>query len=113
MKANSTGLGSSGDFSHGRRLPNGRGRRTGRRRAARPVPHGQPLARRHRVVLRAAVVGVEELLEPLQELKVILEPTLHQSVNGYYLRKKKMEVKKKKEMYYELWAICRESCDDT
>lgn len=94
-KRNSTGLGSgrySGDG--GRRfLGSGGGprRRRGPRRAA--MPHRQPLARRQRVIIsrRVSIVSVIKLLEPLQKLKVILKTTLHQSVNGYYLQKKKVE----------------------
>jgi hypothetical protein len=31
------------------------------------------------------VVGIKELLEPLEELKVVLEPSLHQPVHWDYL----------------------------
>jgi hypothetical protein len=31
------------------------------------------------------VVGIEELLEPLEELKVVLEPSLYQPVHWDYL----------------------------
>ena len=44
-------------------------------------------APRHvRVVVLAAVVGVEELLEPLDELKVVLEAALHQLVDRHDLK---------------------------
>lgn len=56
------------------------------------MAHRQPLALRRRVIVLAAVVRVKELLEPLQELKVILEATLHQFVNGYYLQKKQKRI---------------------
>lgn len=90
-KRNSTGLGSGRYFGNGgRRFLGGGGsarRRRGPRRAA--VPHGQPLARRQRVIIGRRVVCVIKLLEPLQKLKVILKTTLHQPVNGNYLQKKK------------------------
>lgn len=38
------------------------------------------LPRLHRVVMLSVVVGVEELLKPLDELKVVLELSLHQLV---------------------------------
>lgn len=51
--------------------------------AAMPVAVAQlksaPLS--HRIVLAAVIVGVEELLEPLEELEVVLEPALNQFVN--------------------------------
>lgn len=34
----------------------------------------------HRVILLPVIVGIEELLEPLDELKVVLELPLHQFV---------------------------------
>merc|ERR550519_2661916 len=36
------------------------------------------------VVLLAAVVGIEELFEPLQKLKVVLETTFDESIDGHY-----------------------------
>ena len=38
------------------------------------------------IVLCAVPVGVEELLEPLDELKVVLEAALDESVNGHDLK---------------------------
>ena len=32
------------------------------------------------------IVGIEELLEPLEELEVVLEPALHQPVHGNDLK---------------------------
>ena len=39
------------------------------------------LARLHRVVILTVIVGVEELLEPLDKLKVVLELPLYQLVH--------------------------------
>lgn len=47
--------------------------------------HGNAKACLHRIVLLAIVVGVKELLEPLQELEIVLEPTLDQLVHWDYL----------------------------
>ena len=47
-----------------------------------PLTQGLPSPSFHGVVVSVpAVVGVKELLEPLQELKVVLELGLHQLVN--------------------------------
>ena len=45
-------------------------------------PDVQSTSRRDGVIRLSAVVGVEELLEPLNELKVVLEPALHQPIDG-------------------------------
>lgn len=51
--------------------------------AAMPITVAQlksaPLS--HRIVVAAVIVGVEELLEPLEELEVVLETALNQFVN--------------------------------
>lgn len=70
------------------------------------MAHRQPLALRRRVIVLAAVVRVKELLEPLQELKVILEATLHQFVNGYYLQKKQKRISTQTE-FSRYWVQCR------
>ena len=58
------------------------GHPTGRRRGGGHVADGTPERlsppRPHRVVLVKVVVGVKELLEPLDKLKVVLEPALDQ-----------------------------------
>ena len=47
-----------------------------------PLPKGLTTTSLHRVVVTvAAVVRVKELLEPLQELEVVLELRLHQLVD--------------------------------
>lgn len=38
-----------------------------------------------RVIGGALVVSVEKLLEPLQELEIVLKPAFHQLVYGHYL----------------------------
>lgn len=35
-----------------------------------------------RIILLTPVIGIEELLEPLDEFEIILEPSFHKSVNG-------------------------------
>lgn len=86
-------MGSSRDFGDWRRGFLSRGGGGGAGGGGAPVAHGQALALRYRVIFRASIVGIKEFLEPLQKLKVILEPTLHQFVNGNYLQKKKSGVK--------------------
>lgn len=49
------------------------------------------------VVLGSPVVSVKELLEPLQELKVVLESTLHQLVYWHYLRSRHDKAKRKEQ----------------
>lgn len=44
------------------------------------------------LVISPVVVGVEELFEPLQELKVVLEATLHQLVHGNHLGKSRASI---------------------
>lgn len=44
--------------------------------------HILPLSGEQRVVLLAVVVGVEELLEPLHELKVVLKLPFHELLYG-------------------------------
>ena len=52
------------------------------------LTQGLPSPSFHGVVVTVpAVVGVKELLEPLQELKVVLELGLHQLVNLNTLKK--------------------------
>lgn len=53
--------------------------------------HGEPFPLTQRVVIRAPVVGVKELLEPLQEFKVILEAPLHQLVDWHDLMARRAE----------------------
>jgi len=62
------------------------------RRAGQALPrsraeaHGGALAHRAGIVVPAIVIGIEELFEPLQKLEIVLEPTLDQFINGYYLK---------------------------
>lgn len=61
---------------------------------AAPAAHVLPVPGGRRVVLVPLVVRVEELLEPLQELEVVLELALHQFVYRDYLAgKKQAEIK--------------------
>lgn len=39
-----------------------------------------------RIIFSSIVIRIEELLEPLQELKVVLKPALDQLVHGYNLQ---------------------------
>lgn len=50
-----------------------------------PVSHAFSRSSGQSVVLGSPVVGVEELLEPLQKLEVVLEPALDQLVDRHYL----------------------------
>lgn len=49
------------------------------------LAHGYAKASLERIIIPAVIVGVHELLEPLQVLKVVLEPALDQLVHWNYL----------------------------
>lgn len=57
------------------------------------------LPRLHGVVLRPVVVGIKELLKPLDKLKVVLELALHQFVYRNDLKAKRDESKEQ-----EVWT---------
>ena len=40
-----------------------------------------PVASSHRIILTAIIVGIKELLEPLQKLKIVLKFALDQAFN--------------------------------
>lgn len=76
---------------------------SGRGRPAAALAQLGAAARAVPVVLAAVVVGVEELLEPLDELEVVLEAALHQLVHGHDLgqgrrRRRKVAGAKKRMM---------------
>ncbi len=67
------------------------GHRSARRCFAFAGNQRQTFAGSQSVVLFAVVVGVKELLEPLNKLKVVLETTLYQLLYWYYLEKKQQQ----------------------
>lgn len=46
-----------------------------------------PLPRLHRVILLPVIVGVVELLKPLDEIQVVLETAFHQLLHRNYLQR--------------------------
>lgn len=64
-----------------------RNTRGGARRAA-AANDGCVASCLHRIIRAAIIVGIEELLEPLDELKVVLKASLDQSVNRDVLEQK-------------------------
>jgi len=50
------------------------------------VAHLDPAPLGQRIVLATIVIGIEELLKPLEELEVVLETSLNQFINWYDLR---------------------------
>lgn len=55
--------------------------------------HRFAAAHLERVVLVAVIVGIVELLEPLQEFEIVLEAALHQPIDRHDLRETKRETK--------------------
>ena len=113
-----TGCGSFGDAVPGHhggrpRLGGGDARRPGPGAAA-LAAHVHATPRRIRVVVLAAVVGVEELLEPLDELKVVLEAALHQLVDRHDLKarargqRKVILILKRKHTFSDIYNVNKE-----